>query len=164
MAAGLCGLAVLARAALFGVALARELAGAFGLRPLRRMGGGADDVVVDRQHVRDGVDGIGVAEAGVVGGVARTGSGPGSVFIARAAASCASSLCCGLQRTVRRPSVRIVASCAAVVMRKLLSGNGCDIQPMSRWTYMPTRSAWTSISSVGRGFFMECRGARGTQG
>ena len=51
-----------------------------------------------------------------------------------------------------------------VVMRKLLSGNGCDIQPTSRWTNMPTRSAWTSISSVGRGFFMECRGARGHAG
>ena len=36
----------------------------------------------------------------------------------------------------------------AVVMRKLLSGNGCDIQPTSRWTNIPTRSAWTSISGV----------------
>jgi hypothetical protein len=35
-----------------------------------------------------------------------------------------------------------------VVMRKLLSGNGCDIQPTSRWTNIPTRSAWTSISGV----------------
>jgi hypothetical protein len=74
-----------------------------------------------------------------------TGSGPGSVVRARSAPSCGKSLCCGLQRTVRRPSERIVASCAAVAMRKLLSGNGCDIQPMSRWTNMPMRSAWTSI-------------------
>jgi len=42
------------------------------------------------------------------------------------------SLCCGLQRTRPRPSERIVATCAGVVMRKLLSGNGCDIQPTSR--------------------------------
>ncbi len=42
------------------------------------------------------------------------------------------SLCRGFQRTVRRPSERIVATCAALVMRKLLSGNGCFIQPMSR--------------------------------
>ena len=58
------------------------------------------------------------------------------------------SLCCGLQRTRPRPSERIVATCAGVVIRKLLSGNGCDIQPTSRWTNIPTRSAWTSISGV----------------
>ena len=58
------------------------------------------------------------------------------------------SLSCGLQRTRARPSERIVASCAGVVMRKLLSGNGCDIQPTSRCTNIPTRSAWTSISGV----------------
>ena len=166
VAAGARGLAVLARAALLGVALARELARPLGLGALRRMGGGADDVVVDRQRVRHGVDGIGVAEAGVVGGVAGAiGSGPGSVVIARAAASCASG----------RSAAGSSAPCAGrasgsspaaprVVMRKLLSGNGCDIQPMSRWTNMPTRSAWTSISSVGRAFFMGCRGARGTRG
>ena len=75
---------------------------------------------------------------------ARAGKGPGSV-VAGPASLPTGSLCCGLQRTLRRPSERIVASCAGVAIRKLLSGNGCDIQPMSRWTNMPTRSAWTSI-------------------
>ena len=80
----------------------------------------------------------------------RTGSWPGSVVIARAAVDRRERRsAAGSSAPVRRPSERIVASCAAVVMRKLLSGNGCDIQPMSRWTNMPTRSAWTSISSVG---------------
>ncbi len=76
--------------------------------------------------------GVDVAEAGIVGGVAGDERGPGSAVIARAASAWLRSLCCGLQRTLRRPSERIVASCAAVVMRKLLSGNGCDIQPTSR--------------------------------
>ena len=57
------------------------------------------------------------------------------------------SLCSLLQRTRWRPSARIVVICSSLAMRKLLSGNGCDSQPRSRWTNMPTRSEATSMVS-----------------
>src|SRR6185369_9665695 len=64
-----CGFRVLARATLLGGALASELALPLGAGALVRVQRGVDDVVLGRQRVRDGVDGVGVVERGVVGGV-----------------------------------------------------------------------------------------------
>ena len=147
LAAGCAPPRVLARAALLGVALARELA------RRARPGRAAPHGRRRRRRCRRPAARRGRCRSASasprpesLAASPATGSGPGSVSSPAPTSACwVRSLCCGLQRTVRRPSERIVASCAGVVMRKLLSGNGCDIQPMSRWTNMPTRSAWTSI-------------------
>ena len=144
-----------------------ELAGALGLGALRRMGGGADDVVVDRQRVRGRC-----RRHRRRRGRSRWRHRPRSEAARAACSSPAPTRPAGSGRSAAGSSApcagRASGSSPAaprVVMRKLLSGNGCAIQPTSRWTNMPTRSAWTSISSVGLGCFHGVpRRARGTQG
>ena len=111
--------------------------------------GGSTTVSSAGSVVGDGVDGVGAAEAPS----ASLAAAPG-----RSASRPRSSPAPSSRREVavlRAPAHRCAGRASgsspaapAVVMRKLLSGNGCDIQPMSRWTNIPTRSAWTSISGV----------------
>ena len=71
----------------------------------------------------------------------------GADAAAGCAASGASTLLRGLQRTCFRPRLASVAIWSAEAMRKLLIGKGCDIQPPSRCTNMPIRSASMAINS-----------------